>query len=156
AGSDPGAAFNGFSGFVALLKAYLKANVPFNISGLALTCGGQAPFQAGALLPMFHVLELTPPTGNPIDFNTAQAPPGDYPQIIAEYYRDLRAAFTGAGGSPSSPDMSPLPGASMATYVFADYFLLLSRHVIAQLVTAAQQYEQNALAEYDQKENLAS
>jgi hypothetical protein len=137
AGSQPpGPQFGGFTGFEEKLKTFLYGSFAFHLHGV--DGDAPAPFSGpSAVLPMFDNLALTyPQSGSPntaqVDFSTFNTTPLAYPQAVSMYFQGIHWS----GSNPVTANAlraGAFPGPSMASFLMADYYLLLTRQVIAGL-----------------------
>jgi len=142
----PGPPFDTVMGFAAATKAFFSDNLHFRIVGTDATMASQ-PESLATFLPMFDVLALSV-GGVSIDFALVHPTPANYSQAVSCYFEGL-GLFGSAPPSETSArlDMaSPPTGPSVASIVFADYFLMLMRKTINDLLDAALAYEKKASA----------
>lgn len=136
--SPSAALFGGQDGFTDLLRAWLEQQVRFVIQGVQQT----EAFDHAAMLPMFDRLILDVPGASPpeVDFGAGQTPAA-YETAIDCYFTDVGLV----GPPPPTGNARALPtsGPAVATLVFGDYYLLICRQLISQLVELAQQYERS-------------
>lgn len=140
--SPPQAPFNDAIGFGQALKAFFEASLSFDIKGSSTT--DAPPFETGTILPMFDVLAMEIGDDS-INFSELNPTPDNYAQAVSDYFDGL-GLFGGQGQGLGDPELavaSPPSGPSVAQFVFADYYLLLMRQVIGDLLTAAIDYEKS-------------
>jgi|GEM_PF-2887752 len=144
--AEPGPVFGGTDGFVKKLLDYFAANLVFHISGV-VPCSPQL-LSTAAVLPMFTQLQLQA-DADCIDFSEFNRTPDNYREAIDMYFEGLGligSKIPGDNGdflADTATAGSPLTGPSMASFLFADYYLMIVRYVVSQLIPAAQQYEHN-------------
>jgi hypothetical protein len=142
--------------FDASIRNYLSLAVSLSIEGVALS-GQDAPEKTVAMMPMLDCLQMqyTGPDGQlqSVDFGTVNPAPSCYAEAVALYFEDV--GFDGsappeAAARQLSLTASPGPDPSVAAFVQTDYFLMLARNAVNQLLPAAIAYEnaqQQLLAE---------
>lgn len=138
----PGPAFGGsIEGFGDLLLGFLQAEVPFRIVGV--DNASPPPLATAAAIPMFADLVLTTPNGV-VDFNTYDPTPRAYDEALNIYFADMGLVGQSPTSDPNAEEevaAAASPGPSLASLLFADYFLLLCRYAINTLLDAARAYE---------------
>ena len=151
-GSEPPSAqFGGFLGFGEALRGFLYSSFAFSLHGI--DSGAPPPFSGpSAVLPMFDNLTFTyPVVGSPdtaqVDFNAFNTTPLVYPQAVSMYFQGI--AWSGSGQQAVNARREMVqPGPSMASFLMADYYLLLARQVVAGLRDLASTHMQEAEQAY--------
>jgi hypothetical protein len=143
-GPAAGEPTGGMAGFVGQIKNYLQNNVPIRILPAPTGPGSSSV----AVLPMLDVLVLDA-GGQTIDFSSYHQVPDDYTTIVNDYFKDLRNL---GSGNPSASQARAAPRSrtanwTVASWVFGDYFLMICRHVVGELIGAANQNPQLALSD---------
>lgn len=143
---EPGPAFGGWNGFARAIRGFLQHNLAIQIHGV--NGSDPAPFDGpSAILPMLDTLQLSyASTGSPhetvIDFSTYNSTPLNYPEAVNLYFEDLGWSGAAPTTAPSASLTGAPQGASMASFLVSDYFLLLARQVIGALLPSAKDQEQ--------------
>ncbi len=140
----PGPPFDTVMGFAAATKTFFSDNLQFRIVGTDAGMANQ-PESSATFLPMFDVLALSVGSAS-IDFALIHPTPANYSEAVSCYFEGL-GLFGTAPPSDSSARLdiaSPPTGPSVASIVFADYFLMLMRKTINDLLDAALAYEKKA------------
>lgn len=146
-GQAPGPDFGGsISGFGALILQVLQTQTQFAIVG----CDTRhpPPLRTAAVLPMFADLTMSIASGD-VDFASLNPTPSNYDSAIDMYFADMGLTGKSVGAEQGLSDASPT-GPSMATLLFGDYYLLLSRFVAGKLHDAALAYEKAQAETYVQ------
>lgn len=142
-GEQPRAPFHDALGFARAMKDYFADNLTFRIEGVS---SRHTPaFETGTLLPMFDDLAMTFGDAS-IDFATLNPTPSNYPEAISDYFDGLGLLGGKAPGAMAAEAMaaSPPSGPSVASFVFADFYLMLMRQVIGGLIQDAEAHEREA------------
>lgn len=132
------------------LTAFVSARLRFKLHGIHLT---QAEAEAAAdkkevaFLPMFEDLQLSwPGHDEPVVLGEqARTRPG-YAKVVADYFAEL--ALGGLGSSPEAAGAvaavgtePPPTGPPLVRFIFDDYFLMISRHLAAELAAEEEKEE---------------
>ncbi len=154
-GNPPGPAFGGRAGFAAAIDGFLETNVSLQIHGV--DGSGSAPFNGpAAVLPMLNTLQLSYANPSPVlvDFSTYNLTPPQYPEAVTAYFEEL--SWSGGSGTSASGDSVSSPPDSMAGFLLHDYFLLLARRVVGDLVPNAHESEAKAEKQYFERMETAA
>jgi len=132
----------GTAAFVSQLRSYLQTSVPLRI----LPASSSTNTLSVAMLPMLDPLVLSA-GGQTLDFGSYDQLPDDYATTVNAYFKDLRNTVSSDPISlrAQTTSRSRIANWTMATYVFGDYFLMICRHVVGELIIAANQHPELAL-----------
>ncbi|QGU88492.1 hypothetical protein [Erwinia sorbitola] len=139
--AEPGPAFGGKDGFRTLLEAFFASTLCFTLRGVS---SGEIPFATAAVLPMFDYLRME--TGaDSVDFSRFNPTPANYASALNIYFDNVGLVGSErteqVNSSILQAEVSPPEGPAMASYLFADYFLMIARYALETLIQDAQQYE---------------
>ncbi|HYK02934.1 MAG TPA: hypothetical protein VE974_14330 [Thermoanaerobaculia bacterium] len=152
-GSGSDEPFGNWDLWASRLRAFLQSALTFSISEIHSDSPSSGNDNA-AVMPVLDVLRLQYVDAHgeeqTIDFNSFDPTPIDYREAVNLYFEDV--AWGGSAPRTQTRTFgafaSPEGGPSMASFVLLDYFLMLARNAANSLLTAAQQYEQEATARF--------
>lgn len=128
--------------FAEVIQRFFQARVTFRITGVDGTVepSEEDRQRSWTALPMFDQLTLTT-NGTARDFQHYQPIPPHYATAVDLYFDGLSLFGEPAGGPQTARVKRASKDPSMATFLFADFYLMLSQHVISELQDAAEAYE---------------
>lgn len=126
--------------FARELKKFFSEKLRFVVHGVDNE--KNISLSSAAVLPMFDALRLQL-NGQMVDFSDFNRTPENYADALNLYFANVGLVGAGIPGDiPNNlADAVPLCGPSMASYIFDDYFLLITRYTVSTLLQDARVYE---------------
>lgn len=133
AGTAP-SELGGYAGFTEKFTDYLREHVQIRI--LSVSDPSNPPFKDAALIPIFPQLSLciNGSDGPFIDFSSFNPTPANYEYAIDLYFAALKKTTRSTNSYLKGLAHAELSGPSIASLLFGDYYLMLARHTIDQLL----------------------
>jgi hypothetical protein len=128
--------------FAVQVKAFFAQNVTFKVTGVdgAVEPDPEDKNKIWTVLPMFDVVTMTT-NGVARDFQTYQPIPDNYAQAVDLYFDGLSLFGDKPDAGYDTRALQPEAVKTMGGFLFSDFYLMLSQHVITALHADALVFE---------------